>query len=368
MSDEKFMQAALELAEKGCGNVNPNPMVGAVIVKNGNIIGRGFHEKFGGSHAEINALTNCTKSPIDAELYVTLEPCCHYGKTPPCTEAIIKSGIRRVVLGTKDPNPVVSGKGIEKLLQAGIKVTVGVMEKECIELNEVFFHYIKTHIPFVVMKYAMTIDGKIATCTGESKWITGKSARRKVHEDRNRFSAVMVGVGTVIIDDPTLTCRIENGKNPVRIICDTSLRTPLDSKIISTAENVPTYIATACTEAYRHKPFIDAGCHIICVSKKTGYINLSELMTKLGEMNIDSILLEGGSTLNWSALKNGIVNKIQAYISPKIFGGSNAKTPVGGLGIENPGNAFFLKNSIVTSLDEDILIESQVIKNVYGNN
>lgn len=358
--DSHYMQLALELAQKGYGSVNPNPMVGAVIVKNGKIIGRGYHEKYGEPHAERNALANCTASPQGATIYITLEPCCHFGKTPPCTEAIIENGISKVVIGSGDPNPLVAGKGIKMLRQQGIEVIEGVLEKECGELNEVFYHYITTKTPYVVMKYAMTMDGKTATYSGKSKWITGEAARQKVHQDRHRYAAIMVGVGTVLADDPQLTCRMENGKNPVRIICDTHLRTPHHAGIIATAKDVPTIIATACTDQERQKPYTDKNCKIIAVSKKDGHVDLNELMIKLGEEKIDSILLEGGSILNWSALQNGIVNKVQAYIAPKLFGGLGAKTPVAGLGAENPDNAFFLTNTTITMLGDDILIESRV--------
>jgi len=362
MTDTQYMQLALELAKKGCGSVNPNPMVGAVIVKNGEIIGQGYHEKFGALHAERNALAGCTTSPKDATIYVTLEPCCHYGKNPPCTEAIIESGISKVVVGIKDPNPLVAGKGIEKLRQQGIEVIEGVLEEECGELNEVFFHYVKTKTPYVVMKYAMTMDGKTATYNGKSKWITGEAARQNVHQDRHRYTAIMVGIGTVIADDPLLTCRMDNGKNPIRIICDTNLRTPLNSQIVKTAKDIPTIIATVCTDSEKQQLYTSANCKIIVVSKKDGYVDLNELMIKLGEENIDSIFLEGGNTLNWSALQHSIVNKVQTYIAPKLFGGVDAKTPVAGFGVENPDNAFLLTNTTITVLGDDILIESRVIQ------
>lgn len=362
MTDAEYMKTALALAEKGAGFVNPNPLVGAVIVKDGEIIGQGFHEKYGAPHAERNALGSCRVSPKGATLYVTLEPCCHYGKTPPCTDAIIESGISRVVAGVKDPNPLVSGKGIEILRRHGVEVTEGLMEKECVRLNEVFFYYSKTKKPFVVMKYAMTMDGKTASSGGDSKWITGEAAREKVHRDRHRYSAVMAGVGTVVADDPLLTCRAENGRNPVRIICDTGLRTPLDSKIVKTANIVPTIIATACRDEDKRKAYTGSGCDIITVSEKHDHIDLSELMAKLGERGIDSVLLEGGSALNWSALESGIVNKVQAYIAPKLLGGNNAKTPVAGAGIEYLSKAVSLINSEITVLGEDILIESEVVK------
>jgi len=356
------MKLALELANKGRGSVNPNPMVGAVIVNDNKIIGKGYHVKFGELHAERNAIADCSISPEGATIYVTLEPCCHEGRTPPCTEAIIKSGISKVVIGCSDPNPLVGGKGIKVLRQRGIEVVEGVLENECRKLNEVFFHYIKTNTPYVVMKYAMTMDGKIATYTGKSKWITGELARQRVHQDRNQYYAIMVGVGTVLEDDPLLTCRIDNGRNPIRIICDTNLRTPANSQIVSTAKEVPTIIATACTDKEKQKLYIEKNCEVITISKKGGHIDLSELMLTLGKEKIDSILLEGGSALNWSALQSGIVNKTQVYIAPKIFGGTGAKSPIGGIGADMPGNAFFLTNSIATILGDDILIESEVMR------
>ena len=355
------MKRAVELAKKGVGHVNPNPMVGAVIVKNGRIIGEGYHEKYGAPHAEPNAIANCAEDPEGATIYVTLEPCCHFGKTPPCTEAIIKSGISEVIIGTLDPNLLVSGAGAEHLKKNGIKVTVNILQEECDKLNEVFFHYVKTQKPFVVMKYAMTLDGKIATHTGDSKWITGSLARAKVHEDRHKYMAIMVGVGTIIADDPLLNCRssaVLAPKNPIRIICDTNLRTPPNSQIIKTAKDIETIIATSSTdmEKYNNYPH----CKIITIPKKNGHIDLAQLMLKLGEQKIDSILLEGGATLNWSALKSGIVKKVQGYIAPKIFGGKDAKTPVAGAGIDFVREHIALKNTKVFYLGDDILIESEV--------
>lgn len=367
MRDTRYMKRALELAKKGCGYTNPNPMVGAVILKDGKIIGEGWHENYGKPHAERNALSKCQESPQAATLYVTLEPCCHYGKTTPCTEAIIESGIKKVVIGSLDPNPLVEGKGIQMLRLHNIEVVKGILKEECDQVNEVFFHYIKTGLPLVVMKYAMTMDGKIATHTGKSKWITGEKARQKVQADRHRFSAIMVGVGTVIADNPLLTCRLKNGNNPTRVICDTSMRTPLTSKIIQTAKYVPTIIATCCKEIKTHKPYIDAGCHIILTPKKQNHIDLSFLIERLGKEKIDSILLEGGGALNWSALESKIVNNVQIYIAPKLFGGSDSKTPVEGFGVEQPSDSFFLNTRRIIKLGEDILIESEVLYNVHGN-
>ena len=273
-----------------------------------------------------------------------------------------KIAIKKVVVGSEDPNPLVAGKGIEALRRHGVEVAVGTLEAECQKLNEVFFHYIKTNTPYVVMKYAMTMDGKIAAHTGQSKWITGEAARYNVHMDRKRYAAVMIGAGTAVKDDPLLTCRIPDGKDPVRIVCDTNLRTPLNSQILKTAQNVATIIATSCADEEKIKPYASAGCKIITVSKKDGHVNLNELMTRLGEEKIDSILLEGGGELNWSALESGIVNKVQAYIAPMIFGGISAPSPVGGCGVDDSGNAYFLINSAVSMFGCDMLIESEVAR------
>lgn len=338
MEHEIYMKRAIELAKKGVGNVNPNPLVGAVIVKNGEIIGEGYHEKYGELHAERNALANCKADTEGASIYVTLEPCCHYGKTPPCTEAIIKSGIKKVYIGAVDPNPLVGGKGVEILRDNGIEVETGILLEECLKQNEVFFHYIEHKIPYVIMKYAMTLDGKIATYTGKSKWITSEIARDNVHRDRSRYSGIMVGVGTVLQDNPMLTSRIENGRNPVRIICDTFLRTPLYYDVVKTARDIPTIIATQINSKAKIEPYIEMGVRILEVPMKGDKLDLAFLMKLLGNMGIDSIVLEGGSDLNFSALNDGIVNKVQCYIAPKIFGGNSAKSPVGGLGVREVEN------------------------------
>lgn len=367
MKDCDYMKLALKLAEKGCGWVSPNPMVGSVIVKNGEIIGQGWHKKYGGLHAERNALDSCNESPKGATMYVTLEPCCHYGKQPPCVEAILDAGIKKVVIGSNDPNPLVAGKGIQILREHGIAVKENILKDDCDKLNEVFFHYITTKRPFVVMKYAMTMDGKIAAYTGASKWITGKIARNHVQQQRHRYSAIMVGVGTILSDDPLLSCRIAGGKNPIRIICDTHLRAPITAQVVQTANRIPTIFAVCHADKEKLCAFEKAGCHILHLGEKDGHVDLQQLIDALGQKEIDSILLEGGGTLNWTALQSGIVNKVQAYIAPKLFGGQNAKTPVEGMGISSPSEAFQLRNSIITKLGEDFLIESEVISNVYGN-
>lgn len=368
MTDNEYMLRAIELAKRGIGAVNPNPLVGAVITRDGNILAEGWHERCGELHAERNAIKNFYENHPDqnlkgATIYVTLEPCCHYGKTPPCTEAVIENGFSKVVIGSDDPNPLVAGKGIQMLRNAGIEVATHVMKDQCDALNYVFFHYIRTRTPYVVMKYAMTMDGKISTYTGKSKWITGEKARENVHRDRNRYTGIMAGVGTVIADDPMLNCRLpEGGRNPIRIIADTNLRTPLNSRLVLTASQIPTIIATACTDSGRQSPYLEKNCEVIEVpaaSQGRG-IDLRILMEKLGAKNIDSLLLEGGSTLNYSALKSGIVNRVQAYIAPKIFGGSGAKTPVAGIGFAEISDCIKLKNTHISMMDGDILIESEV--------
>ena len=361
MEEKYYMQRALTLAKLGAGFVNPNPMVGAVIVKNGKIIGEGYHEKYGDLHAERNALRDCMESPEGATMYVTLEPCCHYGKTPPCTEAIIESGISRVVIGTLDVNPVVAGKGAEILKANGIKVEVGLMEKECKNLNRVFNKYMMSKLPYVVMKYAMTADGKIATVTGESKWITGDMARENVHRLRKNLSGIMVGVSTVIMDDPGLDCRLdEPAKNPVRIICDSHLRTPLSSKVVETAGEIETIIATSSDDKKKVAEYKKKGCKVINIPQSEKGIDLNVLMAKLGEMGIDSVLLEGGGTLNYSALESRIVDEIHIHMAPKIFGGSS-KTPVEGLGIADINQAIKLNPINTTWAGDDLIIENEVI-------
>ena len=360
--EREYMKLALELAGRGKGRVNPNPMLGAVIVKEGRIIGEGWHRKWGGLHAEREALANCSESPEGAELYVTLEPCCHWGKTPPCTEAIIKAGIKRVVAGIPDPNPLVAGKGMKILEQHGIETKVGVLEEACRRINRVFFHYIRTKKPYVVMKYAVTADGKIAAASGASKWITGETARHRVQEDRGTYSAIMVGVGTVLADDPLLTCRIPGGRNPVRIICDTRLRTPLDAQVVRTAKEVRTILATSCEDEARHREYRERGCEILKVPEKDGHSDLKKLMEALGRMGIDSVFLEGGSTLNWSATEAGIVNQVQVYLAPKLFGGKGSKSPIGGAGAWTPADCVTLSMPEITLLGEDILLEYDVLE------
>lgn len=364
MTDQDYMKRAIELAKKGEGWTNPNPMVGAVIVKDGRIIGEGYHARCGELHAERNAIASLTESAEGATLYVTLEPCCHYGKTPPCTEAILEQKIKKVVIGSRDPNPKVAGKGAKILRDAGVMVVEDFMKDKCDELNPIFFHYITTKTPYVVMKYAMTLDGKIATKTGASKWITQEAARREVQYMRHRYMGIMVGIGTVLADDPMLNVRVEGLKSPVRIICDSKLRIPLDSQIVKSAREYRTIVAYADPENVEKKKEIlqTMGVETVFCSDMKKNVNLKHLMEYLGKENIDSILLEGGGTLNDSALQAGVVQEVQAFIAPKIFGGTGSRTPVDGIGIELPSQAAVLKFKDICQIGEDLKITCQVLR------
>ena len=362
MNDEFYMQRAIELAKRGDGFVSPNPLVGAVIVKDGKIIGEGWHERCGELHAERNALKNCKEPTQGSTIYVTLEPCCHYGRTPPCTKAIIEAKISRVVIGSRDPNPLVSGKGAEILRKAGIEVIEDFMRDECDKLNPIFFRYITTKFPYVSLKYAMTADGKIATYSGKSKWITNEFSRNDVHRLRKKHRAIMVGIGTVLADNPMLNCRIENGRNPIRIVCDSKLRIPLDCNICRTATEISTLVVSAIENPEKQSELEKMGVKTLILPDKNGKVDLKKLMQYLGEKSIDSVLIEGGGTLAYSALQSKIVSHIYSYIAPKIFGGENAKTPVESVGVETPDDCFKLKRTNVRELGSDILIEYDVLE------
>lgn len=362
MTDADYMARALELAQGGCGWVSPNPMVGAVVVRDGRIIGEGFHARCGDLHAERVALSACREDPRGATLYVTLEPCCHHGRTPPCTEAILSAGIERVVIGSPDPNPLVDGGGTRVLRAAGLVVTEGVLRPACDALNQIFFHYIRHKTPYVLLKYAMTLDGKLATASGASRWITGAAARARVHEDRHRYRAIMVGVGTVLTDDPLLTCRSPGGRNPLRILCDSTLRTPLRAQVVQTASEVPTLFATCCTDDTRMAPYRAAGCEVLTLPPgPDGRLDLNALMQALGQRELDSVLLEGGAALHWSALQAGMVRRVHCYLAPKLFGGTAAKSPVGGLGVDSPDQAIRLSPPAITVLGDDLLLDCEVL-------
>lgn len=366
MSEEQFMKRAIELAKQGSGWTAPNPLVGAVVVKNGRVIGEGYHRKYGELHAERNALAACSEDPAGATLYVTLEPCCHYGKTPPCTEIIIEKKIAKVVIGSRDPNPKVAGKGARILREHGIEVVEDYMREACDALNPVFFHYITTKTPYVVLKFAMTLDGKIATRTGASKWITGEAARNHVHQLRGRYAGILAGIGTVLADDPMLNCRIDGAHQPLRIILDSQLRIPMGSRLVRSAKEYPLLIV--CNESNRDREegasriqkLEEAGAKVWTLPEKNGHPDLNVLMQRLGEEKIDSVLIEGGGTVNEAALKAHIVHHVYAYIAPKIFGGEDAKTPVEGSGIRLPQECANLRLAKITVLLNDMLLEYDV--------
>lgn len=360
VTDQDFMRRAIELAERGRGWTNPNPVVGAVIVKDGRIIGEGYHARFGGLHAERNAIASLTEPARGAVMYVTLEPCCHYGKTPPCTEAILEQGIARVVVGSRDPNPKVAGKGAALLREAGVIVEEDFLRSECDRLNPVFFHYITNGTPYVVMKYAMTVDGKIATRTGASQWITGEKAREQVHRLRHQYMGIMAGIGTVLADDPLLNVRLEGKKSPVRIICDSRLRLPPDSQICRTAKQYPTIVAHAAGSREAAARLEQLGIQVVAIPDEAGRVDLKRLMRFLGKQGLDSILLEGGGELNESALQAGIVQEAKVFVAPKIFGGGEAKTPVTGRGVALSGEARMLSLEAMSQVGEDLLLEYRV--------
>ena len=360
--DIEFMRRAIELAKKGGGYVHPNPLVGCVVVKDGEIIAEGYHEKYGEFHAERNALLHCQSETKGASLYVTLEPCCHYGKTPPCTEIIIEKGIKKVFVGILDPNPLVAGKGVKILQDAGIEVEVGLCQDEIRELNKVFLKYITTKRPYVIMKTAMTLDGKIAAHTGDSRWVTNDESRKLVHELRSEMAAIIVGIGTVLADDPMLNVRLEgNPHQPVRIVVDSNLRTPIDSQLVKTAKEYRTIIATTVSDNCRDvRPYVSTGIELIQCKSKDGHVDINDLMTKLGSHGIDSLLLEGGGTLNSAFLEAGCVDEVWAFIAPKIIGGEGAKTPVAGKGIEKMSDAIQLQNIDIQNINGDILIKGKI--------
>lgn len=362
--DREYMQLAISLAQQGLGFTSPNPMVGAVIVQAGQIVGQGYHQKAGTPHAEVHALREAGDKARGATLYVTLEPCVHYGRTPPCTNAIIDAGIKHVVIATKDPNPVVAGRGIKLLNQAGITTTVGIMEQEATLLNEVFNKFITTNLPFVVLKCATSMDGKIATAAGQSKWITGEAARQYGHGLRHKYDAILVGLGTVLADDPLLTTRIKDreGKNPVRVVLDSKARIPLNSKVL-TDKTAETIIAvTAAAPAANIDALKTAGATVLMLPSHEERIDMTELTAELSRRAITSILIEGGAAVNASALQAGIVDKIHVFMAPKIIGGDAAPGAIGNPGIDNLEQAVKLSIKTLEKIGEDLHIEAYITK------
>jgi diaminohydroxyphosphoribosylaminopyrimidine deaminase/5-amino-6-(5-phosphoribosylamino)uracil reductase len=361
MTDHDFMQQALALARKAKGFTSPNPCVGAVVVKNGEIVGQGFHRAAGCAHAEVDALDNAGPSAEGATLYVTLEPCNHFGKTPPCTHKIIKAKIKKVVVGCKDPNPFVSGGGIHYLQNNGIEVISGVLEKEAQLLIEEFIWYIQHHkTPFVIMKCASTLDGRIATAKGDSKWITNEVSRAFVHQIRHEVDAILVGSGTLHADNPSLTSRIPGvqTKDPARIILDTHLTIKEDARVLTQTSTAGTIIVTGPDVSEEKRALIEQkGAQIIEVPLKEEKLDLNELMIKLGQMSILSVLIEGGSRVAGSALKAGIVNKVLFFIAPKFLGSSDGIPMFEGKGPDLIKDAFELTRLTVNQFDTDMLVQ-----------
>ncbi|AVD35139.1 bifunctional diaminohydroxyphosphoribosylaminopyrimidine deaminase/5-amino-6-(5-phosphoribosylamino)uracil reductase RibD [Clostridioides difficile] len=360
--DIYYMKKAIELAKNGEGFVNPNPLVGCVIVKDDYIIGKGYHEKFGSNHAEVNAINSAKQSLKDSTLYVNLEPCSHYGKTPPCVDKIIQNKIKRVVISTLDPNPLVCGNGVKKLRDNNIDVTVGTLEEEARDLNEVFFYYIKNKRPLCIVKSAVSLDGKIATKSLESKWISNESSRYLTHKYRNKYQSIMVGINTVLNDNPLLTCRLNQEKvsHPTRIVIDTHLKLPLNSNLVKDKTS-KTIVFTCCKESKKLSMLKENNVETIISPSKNNLVDLEFVMYKLGELNIDSVLVEGGATLNDSLFRNRLVDKVKLFLSPKIIGGKDAPTFVSGEGINHLSDSTQLAINNVTLIDGDILIESDVL-------
>ncbi len=354
VDDERFMRIALGLARKGEGETNPNPIVGAVVVKDGHIVGEGDHHSFGGPHAEVFALDEAGDAARGATLYVTLEPCSHHGKTPPCTERIIAAKIARVIIACRDPNPLVDGHGIEKMRAAGIEVTEGVLEEEARRANEIFFKFITTGRPFVQLKLAESLDGKIATRTGDAKWISGADSRAEVHRLRRRFAAVLVGVGTVVSDDPRLTVRHVVGRDPLRIVLDGRGRIPLAATLLR--EEGRTIVVTATMAREKEEALLSLGTEVWRPPGNEGNIDLSAFLQRLGEENIDSLLVEGGGETAAAFLEASLVDKVAFFIAPILIGGRDAIPTIGGAGAEQVSEALHLKRVEIERIGEDLLV------------
>ena len=361
--NEKYMRMAIELAKKGAGAVNPNPMVGAVVVKNGEVIGRGYHKFFGGPHAEVYALEEAGEKAEGATIYVTLEPCSHYGKTPPCAKKIIDMGIKKCFIGSSDPNPKVAGKGVAMLKEAGIEVVENVLKEECDKVNQVFFKYIKTKIPYLFVTCGITLDGKIALSNGISKWITNSIAREKVQYYRNKFMGIMVGINTVLTDNPSLTARIENGVNPFRIIVDPNLQIDENCKVVKNNEDEKTMIITSQKNLFTEdteNTEIQIKQKRLSEENKVKFIfidgekfSFKEMLEEIGKTGIDSILLEGGETLISLAFEENAIDGGEIFIANKILGDSRAKPFISGFVREKMEEAVQLTN---------------VRNNIYGEN
>ncbi len=353
---KRYMHRAITLARKGMGKTAPNPAVGCVVVRDGAIVGEGWHRKAGTPHAEVHALRQAGGAARGADVYVTLEPCSHYGKTPPCAEALIAAGVQRVFAAMVDPNPKVSGRGVEMLRSAGIEVTIGILERESRLLNEPFIKHVTTGLPFVILKSAMTLDGKTATESGDSKWITNEKSRRYVHKLRALLDAVMVGVGTVTADDPQLTSRIAGGRDPLRIIVDSALTIPIHSRVLHLSSPARTVIATLAGSGPKAEQLRDCGVEILQCQEREGRVDLHDLLARLGSMGVQSVLLEGGSRLAGEALRLGLIDKFLLFYAPKIVGGE-APGLFAGRSAGRMAEAVRLMDLKVRRFDEDIMIE-----------
>jgi len=355
---EYYIKRCIELAKQGEGKVAPNPLVGAVVLdKNGVVIAEGYHEKYGELHAEANALKNVGEEAKGGTIYVSLEPCSHWGKTPPCADLIIEKGLKKLVVGMVDPNPVVAGRGIERCKNAGIEVITGVLEDECKKLNEIFIKHITQKKPFVAIKTACTMDGKIATKTGSSKWITSENARNEVQRLRNKYDAILTGSGTVIADNPSMNCRMEKGRNPVRIVVDSELKTSPDSKIYNN-DNTRVIIAVKQDiNEEKIKQYPENVEFIKCTPNQDGKVDLKYLINKLYETGITSILVEAGGILNGQLVKSGLVDKIYMFMAPKILGDSEGKSFIEGFDIKDINDSLGLKFDAIKEYSPDILVE-----------
>jgi len=346
------MDVTISLAEKGKGTVSPNPMVGCIIVKRGRIVGKGYHKIYGQDHAEIMALKSAGKKAANATMYCNLEPCSHWGKTPPCTEKIMEAGIREVIIGIEDPNPLV--ESFRELKFRGIKTKIGIQREQARKLNEIYLKYAKTKKPFVILKVAMSLDGKIATSKGDSKYITSRDARKFVHEIRNQVDAVMVGINTVLRDNPQLDSRLVKGKNPIKIIVDSTLKIPERSKVLKDASKVIVATTNKAPKSKIKKLHLK-GVNVIVVKNDKGLVDLKELMKELGKNQVTSVMIEGGSHLNASAIKDKVVDKMLIFTAPKIIG--NGLGAISSLGINKVDKAINLKNISTRKIGKDFLVE-----------
>jgi diaminohydroxyphosphoribosylaminopyrimidine deaminase/5-amino-6-(5-phosphoribosylamino)uracil reductase len=356
-SDDVWMLRALELAERGRGSVEPNPLVGAVVVRNGQPVGEGWHQCFGEAHAEIHALAAAGEAARDATLYVTLEPCCHYGKTPPCTDAILRAGIRRVVTAMSDPFPAVSGKGAELLRQAGVTVEFGMCEAEARRLNAPYLKLLTTGRPWVHAKWAMTLDGKIATRSGDSRWISNETSRRRVHELRGRMDAIVVGIGTVLADNPQLTARPPGPRMPARIILDCNGRIPDDAVVVKTARITPTMIATTERMPQTKRATLqEEGCELLTLLDSHGRVRVESLLAELGRRRLTNILVEGGSGVLGSFFDASAIDEFHVFIAPRLVGGATAMNAIGGIGVEQMAKALRLTDWRNEVIEGDLYI------------